>query len=61
MRNIVFKDQPNGQCIRCKWNMSNDEVLNCECPTTHITNYTCILKRTMTIQQNIYFVINEEC
>ena len=54
-----FKDQPDGQCFKCKWNQSNNKDLWCTCPQTHLSNQKCISKCQMIHESNIYNALRD--
>lgn len=54
-----FKDQPNGDCFKCKWNASANDSLDCSCPRTHMTNKICLAKVQCTLLHNLYLEFTE--
>jgi hypothetical protein len=55
--NFKFKDQPNGRCLECKWNLeSNTDNFDCDIPPLFLTNQICLQK-----QQNSFLasLLNE--
>ena len=54
-----FKDQPDGNCLNCKWNMNEKHTtLFCMCPITHLSNVVCIQKVAITHLGNIDDVLH---
>lgn len=51
---IVFKDQPNGRCLECKWNEAlTHGTVHCHVPDTRLVNEICIQKLTLVMIQNV--------
>ena len=54
IRPIIFKDQPDGDCMSCRWNKAtSDGSVTCGIPQTHLRNPICIAKLQLTIMGNI--------
>jgi len=56
---LKFKDQPDGDCFRCKWNQSAGKNLSCTVPDTHVSNPICIQKRTMITLMNLEWIAEQ--
>ena len=52
---VAFKDQPDGECMKCKWNLQTNKSGNVDCniPFVHLKNEICIAKLTTTCIRNI--------
>lgn len=54
VKNLVLKDQPNGECLKCRWNGSaSGTYLDCDIPRTLLVNPICIGKLQLAVLQNI--------
>lgn len=50
----IFKDQPNGKCMQCKWNLCVDGInVDCNCPSVQLTNRICIMKIQAILLENV--------
>jgi len=54
-----FKDQPDGKCWECKWNVSANDLMDCICPPVKIVNAICIQKTIMTSTYNTQYYLEE--
>lgn len=50
---MVFKDQPSGRCDLCKWSVSVNDDIECECTPKHMTNLICLHKVRNVLLENI--------
>ena len=59
-RKLVFKDQPDGDCLSCTWNAATEaDDFHCLCPIAKISNRICIAKRQLVTESNVYDVLND--
>lgn len=56
---IIFKDQPNGRCLECRWNEREEHgAVLCAVPQTVLSNQVCIQKLNYVVNRNIDYYLS---